>query len=154
WGGKAGPGKSTGARWWLYFRSLNIPGHTALLLRENWDQLIANHLVFMDRELPLLGGRWVEKNKIAALGRGSDEALIYCGQMSEAEAVTRYTGIEYGAIAAEEGSLYPVNAIGAPVLTELSTRARREYLDRDGKLVQGKFEVITNPGGPSSPWLT
>src|ERR1700740_3721133 len=33
WGGRAGPGKSTGGRWGLYHRSLNLPGHEALLLR-------------------------------------------------------------------------------------------------------------------------
>ena len=153
WGGRAGPGKSTGTRWWLYRRSLAIPGHTALLLRENWDQLTANHLIDMDTELPLLGGRWVEKWKIAAFGKGSDQSLIYCGHMAEADAVTRYTGIEYGAIVADEASLYPLNQMGAPVLAEVSTRARREFVDRDGQQISGVFLVVTNPGGPSAQWL-
>lgn len=153
WGGRAGPGKSTGARWWLYHRSLSVPGHEALLLRENWDQLNANHMLKMDVELPLLGGRWVEKGKIAAFGKGSDQSLIYCGHMAEAEAITRYTGIEYGAIVADEASLYPVDYSGAPVLAELSTRARREYTNRDGQHVSGVFLPVTNPGGPSAPWL-
>ena len=153
WGGQAGPGKSTGTRWWLYKRSLAIPGHKALLLRENWDQLIANHTLDMDSELPLLGGRWVEKGKIAAFGKGPDQSLIYCGHMAEADAVTRYTGIEYGAIVADEAALYPVNQVGAPVLVEVSTRARQEYVDRDGAAVSGVFLAVTNPGGPSAEWL-
>lgn len=153
WGGRAGPGKSTGTRWWLYKRSLSIPGHKALLLRENWDQLTANHTIDMDSELPLLGGRWIEKNKIAAFGKGSDQSLIYCGHMAEADAVTRYTGIEYGAIVADEAALYPVNHLGAPVLAEVSTRARQEYTDRDGQQVSGVFLTVTNPGGPSATWL-
>jgi hypothetical protein len=153
WGGRAGPGNSTGTRWWLYKRSLSIPGHKALLLRENWDQLTANHTIDMDAELPLLGGHWVEKWKIAAFGKGSDQSLIYCGHMAEADAVTRYTGIEYGAIVADEAALYPVNQQGVPVLAEVSTRARQEYTDRDGKHVSGVFLTVTNPGGPSAQWL-
>ncbi len=153
WGGRAGPGKSTGTRWWLYHRSLSVPGHKALLLRENWDQLTANHTIDMDTELPLLGGRWVEKWKIAAFGSGADQSLIYCGHMAEADAVTRYTGIEYGAIVADEASLYPLNQLGVPVLAEVSTRARQEYVDREGRPVSGVFVTVTNPGGPSAPWL-
>lgn len=153
WGGMAGPGKSTGARWWLYWRSLQVPGHEALLLRENNDQLEANHTLKMAQEVPKLGGRWFESKKLAVFGKGSDESLIHCGHMADMEAVTRYLGVEYGAIVADEASLYPVGFEGATVLAELSTRARREYVDRAGVAVGSVFLAVTNPGGPSASWL-
>jgi hypothetical protein len=153
WGGRAGPGKSTGLRWLLYHRSLSVPGHEALLLRENWDQLQANHTIKMAYEVPQLGGRWLEGDKRAVFGKGSDQSIIYCGHMSEPEAVQRYLGIEYGLIGPDEASIYPVDHEGTTVLAELSTRARRDYVDRLGRLVKGVFLPTTNPGGPSAQWL-
>lgn len=153
WGGKAGPGKSVGVRWFLYRRSLHVPGHEALLLRENWDQLRANHTLKMAIEVPLLGGRWLETDRMAVFGKGSNQSLIHCGHMAELESVTRYLGIEYGAIVPEEASLYPVTGAGVTVLAELSTRARKEYVDLDGQIVPPVFLPVTNPGGPSAPYL-
>lgn len=153
WGGRAGPGKSTGLRRLAYHRSVNVPGHEALLLRENWDQLKANHTLKMAHEVPLLGGRWMETDRLAVFGKGSDESIIYCGHMAEIDAVTRYVGIEYGLIGPDEASLYPVDSEGVPVLAELSTRARKDYVDRQGRVVKGVFLPTTNPGGPSAAWL-
>lgn len=153
WGGRAGPGKSTGGRWWLYHRSLSVPGHEALLLRENWDQLKANHTVKMAVEVPKLGGRWLDTDRMAVFGKGSDQSLIYCGHMADMDAVERYLGIEYGAIVADEASRYPVNHDGVTALAELSTRARKEYIDRQGRAVSSVFMTVTNPGGPSAAWL-
>jgi hypothetical protein len=153
WGGRAGPGKSTGGRWWLYHRSLNVPGHEALLLRENWDQLKANHTIKMAVEVPMLGGRWLETDRMAIFGKGSDQSIIYCGHMAETDALQRYLGIEYGAILADEASRYPLDHEGIPVLSELSTRARKEYRDLGGRYVDPVFLPVTNPGGPSAWWL-
>lgn len=159
WGGRAGPGKSTGGRRWLYWRSVLIPGHEALLLRENWDQLQANHTIKMAQEVPALGGRWYEGNRLAVFGKGSDQSLIWCGHMADMEALGRYVGIEYDAILADEASLYPLNGEGAPVLAELSTRARKVGRSRPseahptGEVMPGIFVPVTNPGGPSAPWL-
>lgn len=153
WGGMAGPGKSTGGRWWLYHRSLTVPGHEALLLRENNDQLEANHTLKMAVEVPRLGGVWYESKKLAVFGKGSDQALIHCGHMADLAAVQRYLGVEYGAILADEAALYPVTPEGATVLAELSTRARKEYVNREGRVVAPVFMPVTNPGGPSAPWL-
>lgn len=160
WGGQAGPGKSTGARRYLYSRSLTVPGHEALLLRENWDQLKANHTIKMAHEVPELGGRWYETDRLAVFGKGSDQSLIYCGHMAEAGALERYIGIEYGAIVCDEASLYPVTVDGTTPLAELSTRARKVYEEvwgPSGKKVAGtvlpRFLPVTNPGGPSAPFL-
>jgi hypothetical protein len=73
--------------------------------------------------------------------------------MADLGALQRYIGIEYGAIAADEASLYPVDGDGVPVLAELSTRARKDYVDRTGAVVPGLFLTVSNPGGPSAPWL-
>ena len=148
WGGQAGPGKSYGVRQWLYKRSLRIPNHKALLLRENHGQLETTHLFDMRRELPLLGARLVDD--VAKFDNGSE---IHCGHMADANAVQRYLGTEYGAIVPDEGSLYPVDAFGVSTLAELSTRARLAHRDMHGAMVEPVFLVVTNPGGPSAGWL-
>lgn len=153
WGGRAGAAKSVGVRWWLYNRSLNVPGHEALLLRENWDQLQDNHTSKMAYEVPQLGGRWLAGDARAVFGKGSDEAVISCGHMAEAAAVLRYRGGNKGAIAADEASLYPVDHEGVSVLAELRTMARASYRDRAGNPVRPVFTCATNPGGPSAQWL-
>lgn len=153
WGGRAGAAKSVGGRRWLYHRSLSVPGHEALLLRENWDQLQDNHTSKMAYEVPQLGGRWLEGDKRAVFGKGSDESVITCGHMSEAAAVMRYRGGNKGAILADEGSLYPVDHEGVSVLAELRTMARSVYQDRSGQTVYPVFAVSTNPGGASAPYL-
>lgn len=148
WGGQAGPGKSHGARWWLYKRSLTVPEHQALLLRENWEQLEKTHLRAMERELPALGAKLVDRT--AKFPNGS---VIDCGHMNEAEAVGRYLSTEYGAIVPDEASLYPVDGNGDTPLAELSTRARKVYTDVEGKAVRPRFMPVSNPGGPSAAWL-
>lgn len=153
WGGMAGPGKSHGIRHWLYLRSLRVPGHEALLLRENWDQLDKNHLRAMEREVPLLGGKFWKSDRKCELGSGSNASIIDCGHMADTDAIQRYIGTEYGAIVPDEASLYPVNGDGVPILNELSTRARKEYKDLNGLVVEPRFIPVTNPGGPSSWWL-
>lgn len=150
WGGQAGPGKSHGVRWWLYKRSLSTPGHESLLLRENYEQLDKTHLRKMEREVPLLGGTFWKSDRKAEFGNGS---IIDCGHMAELDAVSRYLSTEYGAIVPDEASLYPVDTDGTPALVELSTRARKEYKDMEGQTVIPKFVPVTNPGGPSAPWL-
>jgi hypothetical protein len=153
WGGHAGPGKSVGIRHWLYRRSMRVPGHEALLLRENWDQLDKTHLRQMEREVPLLGGKFWKSDRKVSFGAGSDESIIDCGHMAEADAMSRYMGTDYGAIVPDEASLYPLNDDGVPMLAELSTRARKAYKDRQGLRVEPRFIPVTNPGGPSAFWL-
>jgi hypothetical protein len=153
WGGRAGAAKSVGVRNWLYHRSLSVPGHEALLLRENWDQLQDNHTSKMAYEVPQLGGRWLAGDSRAVFGKGSSESVISCGHMAEAGAVLRYRGGNKGAIAADEASLYPVDYEGISVLAELRTMARAVYTDRAGATVHPVFVCATNPGGPSAAWL-
>jgi hypothetical protein len=148
WGGQAGPGKSHGVRKWLYKRALTIPNYEGLLLRENWDQLEKTHLRAMERELPLLGGRLVDRT-----AKFPNGAVIDCGHMADAEAVSRYLSTEYVDIVPEEASLYPVNSEGTSPLAELSTRARKLLPDVTGAIAQPRFLPVTNPGGPSAGWL-
>jgi len=148
WGGQAGPGKSHGVRQWLYKRSLVVPNHKALLLRENYGQLETTHLFDMRRELPALGARLA--NDTAYFANGSE---IHCGHMADFAALQRYLGTEYGVIVPEEGSVYPVDTRGVTALAELSTRARKVYTDINGNEVLPRFMPVTNPGGPSAQWL-
>lgn len=154
WAGQAGPGKSVGVRRFLYWRCLMTPGHHALLLRENWDMLRDNHTLKMASEVPLLGGRWKEGDKLAVFGTGSDESVIHCGHMAEASAVSRIVGMEYGTIVPEEAGLYPLDpGTGLSVLAELTRACRAVGRMRDGTTVPPFFAPLTNPGGPSAPWL-
>lgn len=154
WAGQAGPGKSVGIRDFLYWRCLVTPGHHALLLRENWDMLRDNHTLWMATEVPRLGGRWKEGDKLAVFGTGSDESVIHCGHMAEASAVTRIVGMEYGTIVPEEAGLYPLDpATGLSVLAELTRACRAVGRMRDGTIVPPFFCPLTNPGGPSASWL-
>lgn len=148
WGGQAGPGKSHGVRKWLYRRSLLVPGHEALLLRENNEQLEKTHLRKMATELPLLGAKLVDRT-----ARFPNGSFIDCGHMADAEAVERYLSTEYGAIVPEEASVYPVDSEGTTPLAELSTRARKVYRDIRGREVRPRFMPVSNPGGSSAPWL-
>jgi hypothetical protein len=153
WGGQAGPGKSHGVRWWLYKRSLTVPGHTALLLRETSTELETTHLRFIEREVPLIGGVF-RKGPPASVYFPVTKAYIDCGHMADSEAVRRYLGTEYGAIVAEEGSTYPLNEHGVSPLGELSTRTGRAmYRDTAGRPVPSVFIVPSNPGGASSDFL-
>lgn len=148
WGGHAGPGKSHGVRKFLYRRSLAVPGHLSLLLRENWDQLDKTHIRNMQAELPTLGARMADRTAIFPNG-----SFIDCGHMADADAVNRYLSTEYGCIVPEEASVYPVNQDGITPLAELSTRARKAYQTAAGAWVDPKFVPVTNPGGPSASWL-
>lgn len=154
WAGQAGPGKSVGVRRFLYWRCLMTPGHHALLLRENWDMLRDNHTLKMATEVPLLGGRWKEGDKLAVFGSGSDESVIHCGHMAESSAITRIVGMEYGTIVPEEAGLYPLDPMtGLSVLAELTRACRAVGAMRDGTPVPPFFVPLTNPGGPSAGWL-
>ena len=154
WGGQAGPGKSTGGRRWLYDRSMQVPEHEALILRENWEQLDKTHLRRMEREVEALGGRFYKSDRKVEFGKGSTASIIDCGHMADMEAVSRYLSTEYNAILADEASLYPVDAEGTTPLAELSTRARKIGYHRETKdAITPKFVPVTNPGGPSAQWL-
>jgi hypothetical protein len=146
WGGAAGPGKSTGCRWWLYKQCLTIPGYEALLLRENYKQLQQTHIRRMETESRLIGAEWIKSDGVLRFPNGS---LIQCGHMEDAEAVQNYLSTEYDAIVPDEGSQYPVKDDGTVPLLELSTRARSNK--PAVRAVGGaKFLVPSNPGGPSS----
>lgn len=146
WGGAAGPGKSTGVRWWLYDKCLRIKNFEALLLRENFTQLRQTHIRRMEEEQYFFDATW---NKTESTLRFKNGSLIQCGHMSDADAVQNYLSTEYDAIVCDEGSRYPIGADGSIPLLELSTRARS---NKPGVLAEGgaKFVVASNPGGPSS----
>lgn len=154
WGGQAGPGKSTGGRRFLYDRSMQVPEHESLILRENWEQLDKTHLRKMEREVEALGGRFYKSDRKVEFGKGSSASIIDCGHMADMEAVSRYLSTEYNVILPDEASLYPVDADGTTPLAELSTRARKIGYHRETKApVPPKFVPVTNPGGPSAQWL-
>lgn len=155
WGGRAGPGKSKGIRDWMYARAIRIEGYQGLLLRENWDQLDKHHLREMERDASVLrGAHFFKQDRKLTFGSGSKESVIDAGHMADDTAVTRYRGLEYHDICPDEASLYPLDSDGAPVLAELSTRARLFGRDRvTHQQWAPRFVPVTNPGGPTARWL-
>ena len=146
WGGAAGPGKSTGVRWWLYKQCLMIPGYEALLLRENVTQLKQTHIRKMETEQKSIGAELNKSDNVLKFPNGS---LIQMGHMEDADAVQNYLSTEYDAIVCDEGSQYPTGEFGDVPLLELSTRSRSNK--PAVQAVGGaKFVVASNPGGPTS----
>jgi hypothetical protein len=102
----------------------------------------------MKKEVPLLGGVVVDNT-----ARFPNGSYIDCGHMADDAAVSRYLGLEYNAIVPDEASRTPVDADGVTALAELSTRARKVSLNIHGQTIRPRFLPVSNPGGPSAPWL-
>jgi hypothetical protein len=144
-GGAAGPGKSHAARMGLYRRALAIPKFAALILRESFPELEKTHLRKMGEEAEWFGAEFIESKRLLRFANGS---LIECGHLDDERAVRKYLSTEYDHIVADEGTLYDENA-----LLEVSTRARTS---KPAVMAAGgaRFDVVTNPGGPSAQMLT
>ena len=138
YGGAAGPGKSHAARWALYRRCLRQPGYEALILRQTFPELEKTHLRRMDQEQHLIGATFIESKRLMKFPNGS---LIECGHMEDAAAVGKYLSTEYHCIVPDEGSTFDPRA-----LLELSTRSVN-------RRAEGRFWVVSNPGGPASSML-
>ena len=141
--GAAGPGKSHAGRWRLYRRALRIPGYEALILRQTFPELENTHLRRMAREVPELGGQYLDSKRMARFPNGS---IIVAGHMDDESALSRHLSTEWDDILADEASTFQP----APLL-ELSTRARSS---KPGVKADGgaHFLPVTNPGGPA--WST
>jgi hypothetical protein len=102
WGGQAGPGKSHGARWWLYKRSLTVPGHEALIAAGELGAAGQDAHPQDEGGVADAGAKLVDRTAVFPNG-----SFIDCGHMADVEAVGRYLSTEYGAIVPDEASCIP-----------------------------------------------
>jgi len=143
-GGAAGGAKSHTLRWGLYRDALRLPGSQSLLLRRTYKDLEKNHLAAMMREVPELGGTYLDSKKMAKFDNGS---VIYAGHCeTEADAMA-YLSSEFDRIAFDELVTFDRD----PAL-EIMTRARTSH---PKVLEDGGAQVWagTNPGGTGALWV-
>lgn len=144
WGGRAGPGKSYGARRLAIRRCFFVKGINVLLVRKTYKELDRTHIKALRRESQELGFQWVEGRYEAVFPNGS---TIECGHLEDDAAVQKYLSTEYDLIIVDEAV-----QISPDPLMELMSRARSS---NPAVIAHGGAEVwlVTNPGGPAHALL-
>jgi hypothetical protein len=148
--GPRGTGKSVTGRWHLYSEAEKYPGYTALLLRCTLDQLWKNHLMFVEQELELLGGKehavWKERPvRHVRFANGSQIIMGYCQDKSD---IGQHIGPEYDEILLEEGVQLITEALEKIPTSDRGSASAREVLAKVGRRT-GRTRILTNPHGPS-----
>jgi len=82
WGNRGG-GKSITARMWCHGEALAHPGLIYVIVRKGYPELSLNHLIFLDDEMELFGGRYNSSEHIAYYPNGSIGVYRQCA--SEAD---------------------------------------------------------------------
>jgi phage terminase large subunit len=77
WGGR-GSGKSTIGRWDAHMRALAYPGFKYIVLRRTYPELEKSHLLYVPREIKLLGGSYNQTKHIATYPNGSTGFFSHC----------------------------------------------------------------------------
>lgn len=153
--GAAGISKSYGGRWYAYKRCLQVPGFRVLLLRNTYDQLIKNHLQYMDAEADLFGERskWTGGNtrQMKFFHGDKPDAIIFMGYCQDEGDIAQFVGPEWDLILLEEGVTLLAKAI-----REISARDRGAATSRPYRAqmnIQPQTRILTNPGGRSMNYL-
>lgn len=77
WGGR-GSAKSTTGRWDAHMRALSSPGFKYAILRKTFPELEKSHLIFVPREMKLLGGTYNQTFHKAFYPNGSIGFFSHC----------------------------------------------------------------------------
>jgi hypothetical protein len=77
WGGR-GSAKSTTGRWDAHMRALANPGFKYVILRKTFPELEKSHLIFVPREIKLLGGTYNQTFHKAFYPNGSIGFFSHC----------------------------------------------------------------------------
>jgi phage terminase large subunit len=157
YGGRAGGGKSHGARFDGIVKGLRIPGLRVLMLRRNLTDLQKTHLLELPVELPLRSretpsgmATWNEQKKQLWLhhpkGPNGEQrdALIQFGHCEDEKALGGYLSSQWDIIILDEGSLFTPR-----MLRWIRMRLRT----KNPKVRRTQFIICTNPGGPGHLWL-
>jgi len=114
--GNRGGGKSHCGRWDAHMRALAYPGFTYCILRRTYPELQKTHLIHIDREMKLLGGRFHQTDKMAIYPNGSRGFFTHC---SGEEDVLNLLSAEFYLMFFDELSTFPWD-----MFTKLATSCR------------------------------
>ena len=139
--GTRGTGKSLMLRFDAIIRCLMIPNFRALIIRRTMPELRKSHLVYIEREMKLLGGIFLHTTFTAKFPNGSSIVFAHC----ETEAdILNFLSSEYGFIGFDELSTFSLNQF-----LQISAAAR-------APLDAGYTAIIragSNPLGTGAEWM-
>lgn len=139
--GTRGTGKSLMLRWDAIIRCLMIPGFRALILRRTMPELRHSHLNDIEREMDILGGKFLWTTFEAKFDNGSSIVFGHC----ETEPDTlKYLSTQYGFVGFDELSTFTLKQF-----LEISGSARAS-VDAPYKAV---VRATSNPLGPGAEWM-
>lgn len=145
YGGAAGGGKSHALRWEGYLRCLMNPGVQVYLFRRTQKNLLLNHVVKIEREIPASLATFSEKRYALEFVNGSALRFCYCEAEQDVE---NYQGAEIHELLIDEAALmtpYQIGYLRSRVRLGSFKPKQPEYLPR---MVMG-----SNPGGLAHDWL-
>lgn len=82
--GSRGSGKSLWLRFDAHMRALSVPNCNLVLVRRTFSELAKTHLIYIDREMKLLGGHYHATDHIAYYPNGSRLFFSYVGSEGDA----------------------------------------------------------------------
>ena len=139
--GTRGTGKSLMIRMDAILRCLMIPNFRALIIRRTMPELRKSHLVYIEREMRLLGGTFLRTVSTAEFPNGSTIVFAHC----ETEAdILNFLSSEYGAIYFDELSTFTLNQF-----LQISAAARAP----EGCGYQAIVRAGSNPLGVGAEWM-
>ncbi len=119
-------------------RALATPNFRYVILRRTFPELQKSHLIFIKREMELLGGTYNQTDKIARYPNGSLGFFSHC---AGEEDVLNLLGSEFYWMGVDEISTFPWD-----MFTKLSISVRVP----EGMNVTAMVRACTNPLGPSA----
>lgn len=139
--GTRGTGKSVQLRWDAHMRCLMIPNFHALILRRTMPDLRKSHIKYIEREMKLLGGVYLQTTFLAKYPNGSTLLFAHC----ETEAdILNFLSSEYGFIGFDELSTFTLQQF-----LQISIAARApEHCGYDAVI-----RASSNPLGPGAEWM-
>ena len=141
--GTRGTGKSTLLRNDAHARCLSIPYFHALIIRRQLSQLRDSHLKFINREMKLLGGVFLNSpsNYIAKYPNGSTLRFAHCETDAD---VDNFLSSEYGALYFDELSTFTLDQF-----LKISAVARAP---EDANYI-AVVRCASNPLGRGAEWM-
>jgi phage terminase large subunit len=136
WGGR-GSAKSTTGRWDAHLRALANPGYKYVILRKTFPELEKSHLIFVPREMSLLGGTYNQTFHKAFYPNGSIGFFSHCATDKD---VLNLLSSEFALMFFDEISTFDWEQV-----TKLAASVRAPV----GSGYVPMMRAATNPLGPS-----
>lgn len=139
--GTRGTGKSLMGRMDAILRCLAVPNFRALILRRTMPELRRSHLVYIEREMKLLGGIFLHTTFTARFPNGS--SIVFAHVETEAD-ILNFLSSEYSLIFFDELSTFSLNQF-----LQISAAARAPEGCGHTALVRAG----SNPLGSGAEWM-